>query len=250
MSELKSLQRAFTEHLRDPDHVPVPAGLDQRRMGMYSELIFSNVSSLLSDFFPVIHRILSVAQWNKMVRDFFIAYQSQTPYFIQLAGEFVEYLCQRQIADDLPDFLIELAHYEWMELALFTHPADSPLASVDEDTLGEVPLSLTPLARPLAYQYPVHQISAYFQPTKPAEQAIHLLVIRDASESVRFFELQPMSYQLLQQIHENPGTIANVWLANLARDSKIEDSVKITQFVTNGTALLKSFNQHRIFISG
>ena len=77
MSELASIQKAFTEHLRNPDVVPVPAGLDERRMGIYSELIFNNVSALLGDFFPVIRSILKDEDWDRMVRDFFITHQSQ-----------------------------------------------------------------------------------------------------------------------------------------------------------------------------
>ena len=98
MGELTKLQKAFTEHLRDPDHVPVPAGLDERRMGVYSELIFNNVSSLLSDFFPVIKSIVSDDAWRTMVRNFFISHESQTPYFMALSGEFVEYLAQAQLS--------------------------------------------------------------------------------------------------------------------------------------------------------
>ena len=135
MGELSRLQKAFTEHLRDPGHVPVPAGLDERRMGIYSELIFNNVSSLLCDFFPVIRSILSDDAWRSMVRNFFISHQSQTPYFMALSGEFVEYLAQAQLSSELPGYLTELAHYEWVELALFTMDEEHP-EPVDDDGLG------------------------------------------------------------------------------------------------------------------
>ena len=89
MAELLTLQRAFTEYLRDPDHVAVPQGLDQRRISVYSGLIFNNISALLTDFFPVIHSILAAQTWDAMIRDFFISHQSQTPYFPEISGEFV-----------------------------------------------------------------------------------------------------------------------------------------------------------------
>ena len=78
-SELRRLQRAFTEHLRNPEQVPVPEGLDPRRMSIYSELVFGNLSSLLSEFFPVIHSILAPTAWDRLVREFLVRHQSQTP---------------------------------------------------------------------------------------------------------------------------------------------------------------------------
>lgn len=243
MSELRDIQRAFTSHLRDPDHVPVPDGLDERRMGIYSELIFNNVSSLLSDFFPVIRSILSEDVWHKMVRDFFISHESQTPYFMELSGEFVNYLSQAQLANGLPGFLPELAHYEWIELALFTLEADPPESALDEGALGETPLGLSALAQPVTYQYPVHQIQPDYQPTLPPEQPTHLLVFRDDVESVRFFELQPLSFHLLHEIQQNPGLVAEDWLRRTADELGAPDA---ESFVHNGIALLQSFNTEKL----
>ncbi len=245
MSELKSLQKAFTEHLRDPDHVPVPAGLDERRMGVYSELIFNNVSALLSDFFPVIRSILSDSAWHSMVRNFFITHQSQTPYFMELSGEFVEHLAQSQMTGDLPDFLLELAHYEWAELAVYTMDEELPEAPVDPELLATTPLALSPLAWPLAYNYPVHHIRSEFQPTEQVPTC--LLVTRNTDDAVKFFELQPLAYQLLQNLQENPGLIANDWLSEVADQMQVADK---SEFMRNGMALLQSFNEQRLLIPG
>jgi len=247
MSELHRLQRAFTEHLRDPDNVPVPRGLDKRRMGIYSELIFNNVSSLLTDFFPVIKSILSEDQWQEMVRNFFISHQSQTPYFMEISGEFVQYLSQSQLIGALPDFLPELAHYEWVELALYTMDEDLPEQAIAADLIGKVPLSLCDLAQPLHYSYPVHQISTEFQPEKPGKSPTYLMVSRGENELVRFFDLQPLSFQLLHEMQQNPGLIAEDWLDDMATLHKVENRA---QFVSNGIELLRSFNKHRMFIAG
>jgi len=242
MGELSKLQKAFTEYLRDPEHVPVPAGLDERRMGVYSGLIFNNVSSLLSDFFPVIRSIVSEDAWRSMVRNFFIAHESQTPYFMALSGEFVEYLAESQLSADLPGYLIELAHYEWVELALFTMDEDHPEEIPQE--LGNLPLSLSPLAQPLAYSYPVHQIGPDFQPAVPGDAPTYLLVCRVPDESVRFFELQPLAFHLLNDMHMNPGLIPEAWLLKKAEEFGIAEK---KEFVRNGIELLKSFNRYRVF---
>lgn len=243
MSELQALQKAFTEHLRNPDQAPVPAGLDERRMGIYSELIFNNVSALLSDFFPVIRSILDEADWQAMVRSFFISHQSQTPYFMELSGEFVEYLAQGQLASAMPPYLVELAHYEWTELAVFTMDEELPGTAIDADALADTPISLSPLAWPLAYTYPVHRISPAFQPDQPENTC--LMVARNPDDSVRFYELQPLSFQLLKTIQDNPGLVMRQWLNELAEEMQVADR---SAFVANGLALLQSFNEQRLLI--
>lgn len=245
MSELLSLQKAFTEHLRDPDHTPVPAGLDERRMGVYSELIFNNVSALLSDFFPVIKSLLPDDQWRRMVRDFFISHQSQTPYFMELSGEFVEYLSHSQMISGLPDFLVQLAHYEWIELALYTMDDELPSESIPAPELAASPLTLIGLAQPLAYSFPVHRISKTYQPR--LEETTYLLVCRSVDESVKFFELQPLSYQLLYDMQQNPGLIPQQWLSDAAVQFGADSH---DEFVSKGMNLLQSFNEHRMFKTG
>ncbi|MBO6558571.1 MAG: putative DNA-binding domain-containing protein [Pseudomonadales bacterium] len=242
MGELKKLQKAFTEHLRNPDHVPVPAGLDERRMSVYSELIFNNVSSLLSDFFPVIKSIVSDDAWQSIVRNFFVSHESQTPYFMALSGEFVEYLAQAQLSADLPDYLTELAHYEWVELALFTMDEAQPDELAGD--IGHLQLSLSPLAQPLVYNYPVHQISPDFQPTAPGDTPTYLLVCRIPDESVRFFELQPLAFHLLNDMHQTSGLVPADWLQEKADEFEVQEK---DEFVRNGLALIQSFNQYRVF---
>ncbi|MGI9323290.1 MAG: HvfC family RiPP maturation protein [Pseudomonadales bacterium] len=269
MGELSNLQRAFTEHLRDPAHNPVPEGLDERRMGIYAGLVFNNLASLLSNFFPVLKQVITKDQWQQMVRDFFISHQSQTPYFPQIAGEFVEYLGSAQLAEGLPGFTAELAHYEWLELALFTLDESPPAKALDEDRLADLPLSLSPLAMPLAYTYPVHRISADLVPTEPDETPHCLLMLRDQSESIRFFELQPLAYQLLSDIRDRPGLVPRQWLEDLAIKAGAGKAAAgeaaagkagageafgneapadfVNNFINNGVELLKSLNQHLIF---
>ncbi len=246
MGELYELQRSFTEHLRNPDQVPVPDGLDERRMGIYSELIFNNLSALLSDFFPVLKSIISTDAWDSMIRDFFISHESQTPYFPQIAGEFVEYLAEGQLGEALPGFTTELAHYEWLELAVYTLEDSPPEKMIEPDELAHTPLALSPLALPLVYQYPVHQISPDFVPEGPSDTPHFLLMIRDEEENVRFFELQPLAFEMLHQIDENPGLIAEKWLSDLADQI---DGVKKDDFVRNGIDLLQSFNEHLVLMS-
>ena len=244
MTALAQIQGAFTEYLRDPAHTALPQGLDKRRMSVYSELVFNNLSGLLKGFFPVAKAILSESQWDSLVRGYLISHQSQTPYFPKIAKEFVQYLSHRPLSQQLPSFLTELMHYEWMELDLFTRDAEPPDAPIDQSELGSRPLLLSLLAEPLRYQYPVHRIRKDFQPTAPNTTAVHLLVLRDKTESVRFFELEPLSFTLMDDMRRQPGLIAMDWFEAMATQLKVEDR---RQFTTQGIAMLRLFNEHLVF---
>ncbi|MCG8325510.1 MAG: hypothetical protein MI673_08335, partial [Thiotrichales bacterium] len=59
---------------------------------------------------------------------------------------------------------------------------------------------LNPLARPLAYRFPVHRISPDYQPETAPEQATYLVVYRNSRDQVSFIELNPVSAKLVELI--------------------------------------------------
>jgi len=196
-------QYAFAAHIRAPDSHPAPAGIEDRRMAIYRELFFNNVASFLSNSFPVLRRLLADADWHALVRDFYSRHQSHSPLFLEIPREFLNYLEQeRGERPGDPPFLRELAHYEWVELALSV-AEHTPVQEVDPDgdLLQGLPLVST-LAWPLSYQYPVHRISPEFQPQQPGEQPTYLLVYRDADDEVGFLELNPVSARLFSLLQE------------------------------------------------
>lgn len=179
LAGFQARQYAFAAHLRDPEHCPAPADLEDRRVAIYRDLIFNNVESLLAGGFPVLHGLLSPDDWRAMVRDFLVRHRAHTPLFLELAQEFLDYLHrERGPRPEDPPFLLELAHYEWVELALLIAPDDpsSPdtpdsgpdLSGVDPngDLLAGAPL-VSPLAWSLAYRFPVHRIEPAAYPGSP-----------------------------------------------------------------------------------
>ncbi|MEO5624851.1 MAG: putative DNA-binding domain-containing protein [Dokdonella sp.] len=215
-----ALQFAFAAHIRDPANVPRPAGVEPRRMAIYTDLFFNNVESLLSANFPVIRSLYDDAPWNALVRDFYRDHRSHTPLFTEIAREFIRHLesrAERGLGD--PPFLLELAHYEWSELALTLDEHD--IADVDHDPDGDllagVPI-VSPTARVLAYHYPVHRISAEFRPDAPNEQPVLLLLVRDRNDDVRFLEIDPLSALLMERLQANREDSGNECLTALLRD--------------------------------
>lgn len=239
-SELLALQTRFTQHLRNPDSYPVPDGLDERRVGVYSELIFHNISALMAEFFPVLKKMIPEADWDHLIREFFINWRAETPYFPKLAEEFLSFLLSRPGTNHEPDYLTPLAHYEWLELYLFIHEAELPSSVLSDEQLETESLFLSELAVPAAYQFPVHHIQPDWDET---ERPTYLLVFRDDSDSIRFFELAPPAYELLSTMASSEqGMNVTQWLKDKAKELGQEE----TGFIKFGFDLLKSFNKEKL----
>jgi len=201
------LQTRFAGHIRDPRAVPAPEGIEDRRMAVYRDLFFNNIRNFLSGNFPVLRSLYTDTGWNTLCREFYSGYRCRTPLFPELPREFLKYLQDhRQDRGDDPPFMLELAHYEWVELALSldeTETADVPF-DPDGDVLHGIPV-ISPLVWPLSYRYPVHRIRADYQPQFPPAETTHLLVWRRRDYAVKFMQLNETSMLLVQKLKENPA---------------------------------------------
>ena len=203
-------QFAFAAHLRDPAVNPAPADVEDRRVAIYRDLIYNNIESFLSGGFPVLRSLMSDDNWHKLVRGFVRDHRCHTPYFLEISQEFLLYLREGKacIPDNLP-FILELAHYEWVELALDVSPEVLPdvLSEQEGDsdqgvTLLDTSLQISPLAWRLNYNYPVHKISLDYQPLEAPEQPTSLVVYRGPDEKIHFFECNAVTMRLLQLLED------------------------------------------------
>lgn len=204
------LQYAFTAHIRDPHRNPPPAGVDERRMAVYRDLLFDNVENFLAETLPLTRSVLAADAWRALVRDFFIRHRVRSPYFRDIPREFLDHLENAPGAgtEDVP-FLRELAHYEWVELALAAHPdAEQPTerpAEFDGDPLDGHP-RVSPLAWPLCYRYPVQRVAADWPdrwPREAPDEPTRLLAYRDRDDEVRRIELNAVSARLFGLLSEH-----------------------------------------------
>lgn len=221
----QQVQDTFTRHMRDPAHAPAPAGVEDRRMGIYRELLYNNVESFLAAAYPVLRRITGNEDWHALVRDYFRDHRAHTPYFPKMSGEFLRYLEQERgaRAGDFP-FLLELAHYEWIETTL-TFDARVPArdtVDAEGDLLDGVPV-LSPLALPLMNRFPVHRIGPGFLPTEAPAQPTYLVVYRDAGDAIGFLELNAVSARLLELINAGAGDNGRSLLQHIAAELRHPD---------------------------
>ncbi|QKV65111.1 putative DNA-binding domain-containing protein [Pseudomonas sp. 43A] len=245
MDNLMQQQRALTRYLRDPERQAPPADMNAARVDVYRDLVFNNVLRLLSGTFPVLIRILGEQRWGLLVRGFLRDWRAQTPKFGEIAETFLDYLAtQPQVLreGEWPAFLLELAHYEWVEMVL-QHSDAQPLSSTDPALLLECPLQISALAWPLAYAWPVHELDPDNQPATPPAQPTLLLVRRTADWNVKFSELSPLAWRLLQRIDEYPALDGRRQLQALA----VEAGVAATAaFMDNGSILLRQLHEDAV----
>jgi len=240
-------QYAFAAHIRDPERMPPPEGVEDRRMAIYRDLFYNNVESLLAGFFPVLHRLLEEDEWHGMVRDFFIRHRAKTPLFLELAQEFLEYLQGERVACPAdPPFLLELAHYEWVELALSIsdEDLDPALADPNGDPMMGRPV-ISPLAWNLSYRFPVHRISPDFRPAEPGDEPTHLVVYRNRADDVEFLEINAVTQRLLQLVQENPGWTGHETVKRIAEELQHPQPELVIQA---GTQLIRDLRARNVFL--
>lgn len=216
--EFQRIQRQFAAHLRDPSQRP-PGNIEPRRLKVYQELFYNNIESFLANGFPVLRSIVDDEPWHALVRRFMTGYRCQSPYFVDIPREFVTFLSTDNTwQETLPAYTLELAHYEYMEVALTAAADEAPTAAVNPggDLLAASPV-VSPLACLLSYAWPVHKISAQWQP--PAEEPTWLMVYRDADDRVGFMALNGISARLLQLIEEQPLASGRVVAEQLLAES-------------------------------
>lgn len=187
-ADWQAFQREFTLHIRNPKKHPKPRGLNRQRMQIYSDTLYTQIADTVSACYPILASIVGARKWQRLIRGFFADYRCHTPYLRQVPEEFLNYLQNESFGSAVyPDYMIELAHYEWVELALSTSNRDEFLGeySPDGDLLAEIPIA-NPVMSNLAYRYPVHRIGPHFKPKLQPQEMTYLLVYRDTTDEIRF----------------------------------------------------------------
>ena len=200
-------QYEFASHIRNPQKHPRPDDVPAQRMDVYSELFYNNVQDFMATSFPVLRSLLDNVAWHSLIRDYFEKHRATTPLFPEMPREFLKYLEQeREPQESDYPFMLELAHYEWVELALslLDQNIDEIKVDAEGNLLSGVPV-LSPLAWPLTYQYPVQKIGPEFIPEQPSDMPTYLLVYRDTEHEIHFLDINPVTARLLQLIQEDKG---------------------------------------------
>ena len=210
-------QAEFAAFIRNPDNNTVSdSSLEARRLKVYSDLFFNNIEGFLASSFPVLKTLMTEPQWLAMSRDFIEQYRCQSPYFLQISEEFLSYLeddnrpCY-STCPELAAFIQELAHYEWLELAVEVSEEEFVMDKGQPITEQSLHLKahVSPVAVAAAYQWPVHKICADFIPSAAEAEPACLLVYRDRQQEVGFMESNAPTLRLLEILQQaDCGSVA------------------------------------------
>ncbi|HEY0922168.1 DNA-binding domain-containing protein [Rheinheimera pacifica] len=244
--QFQQIQQAFIAHIKDPEHQSAPAGIEDRRMAIYRELFFNNVEGFIASAFPVLKSLYKDADWQALVRQFFIQYQCSSPYFLHIPEHFLHYLQQDYVTAECdPVFMLELAHYEWTELYLATKQLPQAETPLSTEQITQSPLYLSSLAMVLAYPYKVHEISTAYQPEGPGEVQYYLLY-RNAADEVKFVLINQLTAALLQTLQQSAGSTLAALVQQLL---PLLPQFSAQQLMQGATALLQDFAAKGVLVS-
>lgn len=247
LPRFQQVQYQFAAHIRHPERNPAPEGIEDRRLQIYRELFYNNVEGLIANAFPVLRKLSTDTVWHARMRDFYSRHQSHSPYFHELAAEFLRFLeAERGPHADDPAFISELAHYEWVELALSVAEAEltPELADPNGDLMIGAP-AISPLAQVLAYAYPVHRIGPDFLPDAPGAEPTYVVVYRTRQDEVKFMEVNAVTARLLQLIEESPMESGQALLRRVAVEL---NHPQPEQVMEAGRAILASLRERDILL--
>lgn len=198
-SGFQAIQRALAAYLRAPATASPPPGVDARRLQVYVDICYTNVEGFLAQTFRVAKRVTPAAHWHAVARDFYQRHRCDSPYFRDIPKAFVDYLAERNVAEDAP-FLRELCHFEWVGRMLDRLDVALPPAVPLPAAPLESRFSVSPLARVICYRFPVHTIGPEAQPTAAPPSPTWLIVFRDRAERVDVMASNAPTARLLERM--------------------------------------------------
>ncbi len=222
-----TVQQSFMDYIKEPSR-PLPIGTEARRMKVYRDLFFNNIDGFISSGFPVLKSLYSHDAWQALVQDFFVTHDCQSPIFVDIAQEFVIFLqSEYELKEDDPRFLLELAHYEYMELVISV-AKDNPSQVKITGSVGTECLCLSDTAKVLQYSYDVEHISEQYQPELPTPTPQYFCLYRDSEDEVVFLRLNPLAAQVLGYLSQSESVTFDTlvaWLFSAYPD--MEESILI-----------------------
>lgn len=254
-AEFQKYQHQFVDYLRNPPKDKVVPEFLPQRSNVYAKLLYSKIKSSLDTCFPISSRLLGSIRWKHLIQIFIKDHQCNSPLYREIPDEFISYLMTEKPLVVLPKFLIELLHFEWMELVLETEKPIKPENTLPSkgDLLTIIP-AINSVFHLLYYHYPVQNITATDLHWKNwdirlapyHEETIILAGLRDSEYNIHFIELNAVTARLIELILEGFSTGEQA-LLELAAELHYGDHEAILPF---GIKILQQLEQQQIIVGG
>ena len=182
-------QQRFAQAIREGE---AAAGLPQERLNVYIRLIRNNIHSFIDRCYTETQQYLDSGEWGRLKEGFIRDARAQTPYFQEIAGEFLQYCQSLPLSDDL----LALMDFEHTQLLAEVAQTDSQTPPADSDDLA---YTLSPAAFVRRYHYDVTD------ELQVAETAV--LVWRDSEDDVMYQTLDDFDALLLETLADTPASL-------------------------------------------
>lgn len=199
---------------RDPEDFGARRGLAPRntaallrfkdRLLIYRQMVHSDLEDPLEESFPITRVALEAAEaWDRCVSDFISSRTVSTPHYRDIAPTFVGWLAESRWGLERWPWLLELAHFEFVDRMVRLGPDPDPRQDLDADPTPCHRIVLDGASQILSYRFAVHR-STEARPV-PEETPAWLLAYRDTEEGdCRILEITEATSALLVRAQKEP----------------------------------------------
>ncbi len=229
LSDFRQYQFALARYLRDPLDVPVPEGVDPSSAAACTQEMVKHLRDVLEPAFPVTQALLDEDIWEHAVRLFLKDAPSHTPWASTTQRAFVDHVCESPDMQNLPAWLQDLAHFEWLQNAVVTAPVQWPVFNTSADVMKHA-VVLNPTHVEAAYEWPVHCIDTDHKPDDM--QSTYVSMLRDMNDELHVFESSVFRGQLLDLLREGQTgdqalRVLAHWLSHPEPDAFVREGAEL-----------------------
>ncbi len=229
LNDFRQYQFALARHLRDPLSAPVPEYIDQKAAAACRQEMVQHVCDVLAPAFPLAQAFLGEDIWEHAMRLFLKDAPSHTPWASTTQRAFVDHVCESPEMQNLPAWLQDLAHFEWLQNAVTTTPVQWPNFNASGDVMQHS-VVLNPSHVEAAYEWPVHSMDTDHKPDDM--QRTHVSMLRDIDDELHVFESSVFRCQLLDllregQTGEQAFMVLARWLSHPDPEAFVREGAKV-----------------------
>lgn len=175
-----------------------------KRFGVYRALVKGSLLDPLPDCFPILKTLLEAAgQWEACQEAFLQSRSVQSLYYRDVAPTFLAWLADTAWGQDRWPCLLQLAHWEYVELDCLLHPDTVPVSGLGKDPSAMGVAHFDGAFRNLAYGFRVQEADE--EDPEPAPGTACLLALRNREGRFEWQEVDgPTSAFLARALEGQP----------------------------------------------
>ncbi|MDO4682529.1 MAG: putative DNA-binding domain-containing protein [Lautropia sp.] len=218
-TRLSDIQLALKDYLQR-NHQPLPNGAAPQGVEAQLAQMRHAMTDIVTRCFPLCRQLIGDEDWKTLL-DRFLASDGlhEATHVHQVPRAFIAFLQGPAEAGQLPPWMPELAHYEWIEMEVISATQKAP-------EYGPQGIALSPRLRLQAYDWPVQQIRPDHVAIAP--ELSFFAVYQNRAGDIRFSQLSPAAAQMLGILQTN-GCDWHRACQKLARQLEVDTAVIVEQ---------------------